>query len=214
MSYSAHLTSLFKTLKAVTTENTPQSFERLLELVDGSTAAHFALDRHAWRTQPYAMKLPINATAKFEMSIFCVPKGRRIPVHDHPHMMVLGKVLHGAMRMRVFRWRKDPAQSHFAGGDAVLSFDGVVTPETELFALDTPARNLHELEALEDAAFFDVMYPPYQEGVRDCHYFKAKPKSGKIYSLEIVQPLDFVCTLGDYLGPRPDTSVFVDQEEA
>merc|ERR1719162_2546335 len=102
--------------------------------------------------------------------------GARIPLHDHPDMHVFGRLLHG--RMRVLSFDPEPyplvqqsTDSRLPAGScwARRRPDEILGPEPTTYGLGPEDGNLHELHALEDCAFFDVVVPPYNpaEG-RDC----------------------------------------------
>jgi len=100
-------------------------------------------------------------------SLFYLPQGAVIPLHDHPSMTVISKVLVGRLRMRTLLWL-DPAQG--------LARD---EGEKELDAADPAlvmaqrAGVLHEIRALAECIFFDLFSPYYaEEEGRDCSYYQ------------------------------------------
>lgn len=104
-------------------------------------------------------------------AVFLLPAGHRIPIHDHPEMTVLLKVLWGHMEIRAFDW---------ATGDDMQGLARVVQEEMIDGASDTQVvrpsfANLHELKAHSDVAFLDIFSPYYcDQSGRPCHYYRAQ----------------------------------------
>jgi len=42
------------------------------------------------------------------MGVFCFPAGATLPLHDHPEMVVLSKLLYGSVRVRSYDWVAAP----------------------------------------------------------------------------------------------------------
>ena len=109
-----------------------------------------------------------------EIGLFFLPCGQRIPLHDHPHIHVWMRVLCGRLRATSFTWQGPPLARR--SGDAVL---GETSP---VWAVLPEHDNLHELEALEDVAFLDVLRPPYIDG-RVCTYYQNTPARGDLWHM-------------------------------
>lgn len=101
-------------------------------------------------------------------SLFLVPRGGVLPLHDHPGMTVLLRIVAGRFSVRSYDWA-DPPGSGLARpvGEFVLAAGD---PVQVLF----PNRgNLHRIEALEDGAFLDLFSPYYcEEEGRPCTYYR------------------------------------------
>ncbi|XP_016350946.1 2-aminoethanethiol dioxygenase-like isoform X2 [Sinocyclocheilus anshuiensis] len=140
----------------------------------------------------------ICETDVFSMGAFLLKSGASIPLHDHPGMNGMLKVLYGKgddVRRAVLRTSE---QFSDQSGPCIL----------------TPLKdNLHEIDAVEGpAAFLDILAPPYDpDNGRDCHYYRVLQTAGKkseqsgedeAWLLEIPQPDDFWCAGEPYPGPE------------
>lgn len=110
------------------------------------------------------------------VAVFFLRAGTSLPLHDHPGMHVFGRLLFG--QMRVLNFDPVPGSPPPVGGPegsflATLRDDAVLGPHAVTYGLGPNEGNYHELHALEDTAFFDVLSPPYDEYAgRDCNYFR------------------------------------------
>jgi len=111
----------------------------------------------------------VHCGRELTVCVFVMRKGSKIPLHDHPGMWVFGRLLLGKLRVRSF----DPdGQLRTAPLPAQLRADLVLGPSPTTFSLGPEEGNLHELEAVEDCAFLDVLTPSYDpQHERDCTYF-------------------------------------------
>eukprot|EP00747_Dinoflagellata_sp_TGD_P178579 gnl/TRDRNA2_/TRDRNA2_27757_c0_seq1.p1 gnl/TRDRNA2_/TRDRNA2_27757_c0~~gnl/TRDRNA2_/TRDRNA2_27757_c0_seq1.p1 ORF type:complete len:379 (+),score=14.44 gnl/TRDRNA2_/TRDRNA2_27757_c0_seq1:57-1193(+) len=137
--------------------------------------------------------------------IFMLRAGAVIPLHDHPNMHVFGRLLFGRMRVRSFDPDPQPCQPHFRSRrGATLRSDKVSGPSPVSYGLGPQEGNVHELQALDDCAFFDILTPPYDSGAgRDCTYFfhePVDPNTGRCLLVEY-QPADFTTESVRYKGP-------------
>ncbi|KAI4898706.1 hypothetical protein NFI96_008758 [Prochilodus magdalenae] len=174
----------------------------------------------------------ICETDTFSMGVFLLRRGTSIPLHDHPGMNGMLKVLYGKVRIMCYDKLERPQSASEAGGggpsppqplspsQSQSSSQQAVLRSTGEFThlggpcLLTPLRdNLHQIEAVEGpAAFLDILAPPYDpdEG-RDCHYYRVIHSVGgeagqnskeETWLLEIPQPDDFWCGGEPYPGPE------------
>ena len=58
---------------------------------------------------------------EFEIVVFLFPAGAAIPLHDHPKMSVLSKVLYGALAMKSFDWAVPPTAADLEALTAEIS---------------------------------------------------------------------------------------------
>ncbi|XP_015234778.1 PREDICTED: 2-aminoethanethiol dioxygenase [Cyprinodon variegatus] len=146
---------------------------------------------------PPVTYMHICETEVFSMGVFLLKAGTSIPLHDHPGMNGMIKVLYGKIKVRCF----DKMENSLT---AVPQFDPPPAPlqaaalwrsvlrSVAQYAEDsgpcllTPVRdNLHQIDAVDGpAAFLDILAPPYSpDDGRDCHYYKvlqsvAEPGTG------------------------------------
>jgi len=165
----------------------------------------------------------------FSMGVFLLKPGTSIPLHDHPGMNGMLKVLYGKVNIRCYdkldkavgaesetERQFEPPQMPFQGDDvrrAVLRSSGEFSEQSGPCILSPLKDNLHEIDAVDGpAAFLDILAPPYDpDDGRDCHYYKVLQTAGKkseqsgedeTWVLEIPQPDDFWCGGEPYPGPK------------
>ena len=121
----------------------------------------------------------IYSDTSLSMSIFVLPPGGCIPLHDHPGMTVLSKLLFGSLRVVSYDMpasRLGATQRHLLCAPATSR---TVDAPCSTLRLDAEQGNIHAFEALSHTAIFDVLTPPYndREG-RSCHYY-VEEESGR-----------------------------------
>ena len=57
-------------------------------------------------TYPPLEYLKLHESAAFAMGVFCFPENGKIPLHDHPGMTVVSKLLYGRVRVLSYDWAK------------------------------------------------------------------------------------------------------------
>ena len=174
--------------------------------------------------------LLLHDSPQFTMGVFSFPKHGFIPLHDHPGMTVVSKLLYGRVRVRSFDWveaedgeddggggggdgEKDTAEKHGSNQPrlARLVADRETQAPTSPLALFPHDANIHTFHAVTACALLDVLHPPYAVGGgRDCHYFmevECGPNGetcarDEAWLLEIECPDQFIVHRGHYRGPR------------
>ena len=137
--------------------------------------------------------IPIWEDSVFSMGIFVIRRGAAIPLHDHPNMHGVIKVIHGKIRLRSYTRLPETVLSESLRRQLDLKLKPWQRPHvfparrepTCMASSDsdpcvlTPAKaNLHELIAVDGpAAFLDILAPPYDHdtglpGSRQCHYYQ------------------------------------------
>ncbi|XP_008805905.2 plant cysteine oxidase 3-like [Phoenix dactylifera] len=150
----------------------------------------------------------IHECDDFSMGVFCFPAGASLPLHDHPGMVVLSKVLYGSVSVKSYDWFITPSSRPRKGGLAkVVADDWVLQAQCKASVL-FPRRggNIHSFTALTPCAILDVLAPPYSDELgRLCTYFSEIPiPSLPRFSIleEIDLPEDLVVAGAPYLGPE------------
>ena len=134
---------------------------------------------------------------EYAIATFILQPSARIPLHDHPGMTVLSRVISGSMRVTSFDVGAD--------GKARRS-ESVLSSDDGPAALFPSVNNVHEFRAGADGAcVLDVIVPPYDEDAgRACHYFEAAAIGDGVFRLrEVPEPADFECLGAVYTGLRP-----------
>lgn len=173
---------------------------------------------------PPVTYMHIYETDRFSMGVFLLKSGASIPLHDHPGMHGVLKVMYGKVRISCFDRLERPAggaqvapplppAQMSALRRSVLRSTGEYTEESGPCVLSPDRDNLHQIDAVDGpTAFMDILAPPYDpdEG-RDCHYYKvltgaevqhAEQKEKEVWLMEISQPPDFWCGGEPYPGPE------------
>lgn len=173
--------------------------------------------------------MPIANHHKFSLVLIVMPPQTRIPLHDHPGMMVVSQLLHGRLRTLCLDAEHSRTPTPSTPVDAVNNGFGmpaeyvttgsprlrtlraaVVHEETvespqQLRLFPRAGGNIHSFEALSPVAIFDLMTPPYAaHESRDCQYFEqiggAKLDGRSL--LLTCPPADFYTEPWPYTGPR------------
>ncbi|XP_038587106.1 2-aminoethanethiol (cysteamine) dioxygenase b [Micropterus salmoides] len=171
---------------------------------------------------PPVTYMHICETDHFSMGVFLLKSGASIPLHDHPGMHGMLKVMYGKVRISCFdrlagspqvNPQLPPAQVD-ALRRSVLRSTGEYTEESGPCVLTPDRDNLHQIDAVDGpTAFMDILAPPYDpDDGRDCHYYKVlteaevknteKKKEEEVWLMEISQPQEFWCGGEPYPGPE------------
>ncbi|RVE60022.1 hypothetical protein OJAV_G00194710 [Oryzias javanicus] len=226
----------FKGMKTSTNGDNKVVADKLISLVTAVRAADLKIaprrskgDSGAAGLQnPPVTYMHICETEAFSMGVFLLRPGASIPLHDHPGMNGMLKVLYGKVNVRCFDKLEGGASPPFEPPLEPLQRASVWRSVLRSVAqyseesgpcLLTPVRdNLHQIDAVEGpAAFLDILAPPYNpDDGRDCHYYRRlqtaagegtvakggqKEKDEEVWLLEIPQPEDFWCGGEPYPGP-------------
>ena len=168
--------------------------------IDALLTAMSAVDAAALGIQEYkgaCTYLGIVEHADYAIAAFVLAPHAKIPLHDHPHMTVLSRVVRGSLHVTSFDVGAD--------GKARRS-SSIMTSADGPAALFPSVNNVHEFRAGDGGAVvLDVIVPPYDEDAgRACHYFEAAAIGDGVFRLrEVPEPADFECLGAVYNGLRP-----------
>ncbi|KAH7661569.1 Cysteine oxygenase/2-aminoethanethiol dioxygenase protein [Dioscorea alata] len=118
----------------------------------------------------------------FSLCILLLPPGAVIPLHNHPGMTVLSKLLVGSMHIKAYDW-VDPVRVVDSEAPSTklrlarLVVDSVfAAPCKSSILFPTTGGNIHTFVASTSCVVLDVLGPPYlNEDGRDCTYYKEHP---------------------------------------
>ncbi|CAL8258993.1 unnamed protein product [Lota lota] len=174
---------------------------------------------------PPVTYMHICETDEFSMGVFLLKRGASIPLHDHPGMHGMLKVMYGKTRITCFDLLDKSPLSGASTGEpqsgslrrSVLRSTGEYTEHSGPCVLAPHRDNLHRIDAVDGpTAFLDILAPPYDpDDGRDCHYYKVVPEAAReaggpqtpqdhgseVWLMEISQPPDFWCGSEPYPGP-------------
>lgn len=170
---------------------------------------------------PPVTYMHICETDQFSMGVFLLKSGASIPLHDHPGMHGMLRVMYGKVRISCFDRLERPQVSGpqpsgpQLGGlrRSVLRSTGEYTAESGPCVLFPDRDNLHHIDAVDGpTAFLDILAPPYDpDDGRDCHYYRVlseteerggAQKDQEVWLMEIPQPAEFWCGSEPYPGPE------------
>jgi len=122
------------------------------------------------------------------MGVFVVRNGCRLPLHDHPGMHGMIKILHGTVNFKSYSLVEDDAirfaqirtslSQHFTKPFLLVQkhdSDKLMGTDSNAIYLTPKDGNYHELIAVDGpAVFFDVLSPSYdiETGTRPCNYYR------------------------------------------
>ena len=142
-------------------------------------------------------------------------EGTVIPLHNHPHMTVMSKLLYGSLRVRAFDWADDddgnPGTAPNVPRLARMVRDERVAAPANAFALYPRSRgNIHVFTAAEPSAVW-TSSRPVRHRVRSrlpllrggsVRAGRGSAPPGHAWLLEVDCPDDFEVERGEYHGPR------------
>ncbi|MBS1889656.1 MAG: hypothetical protein JST59_00055 [Actinobacteria bacterium] len=119
------------------------------------------------------------------LSVYCLPKGVVMPIHDHPSMFVMSYVLFGEMFARTYtRMGKD-----------VFKKESRTLKKNEYMVIEGERHNLHEMTGVENTLFLDIIFPDYNYSSRQCtHYEEPPSQPGDMVRLKVVEEPDYEMT--------------------
>ncbi|CAM9788902.1 unnamed protein product [Ectocarpus sp. 4 AP-2014] len=173
----------------------------VLKLMDKLQPRDLGLSERDFQGLTHSLCMPVfgGPAACFEMTVFVLPKGGEIPLHDHPNMAVLSTILFGTLDVTSYDTEEEEGEEEEQGsrqeGGTVADAElrrkeaqrvvfaqqrqqqegGRVTAATPSFLLTPSEGNVHSFRAPTACAVFDVLIPPYDSSRgRKCSYFRAE----------------------------------------
>eukprot|EP00596_Hydrurales_sp_CCMP1899_P004250 CAMPEP_0119040476 /NCGR_PEP_ID=MMETSP1177-20130426/10396_1 /TAXON_ID=2985 /ORGANISM="Ochromonas sp, Strain CCMP1899" /LENGTH=239 /DNA_ID=CAMNT_0007005539 /DNA_START=292 /DNA_END=1008 /DNA_ORIENTATION=+ len=117
---------------------------------------------------------------EFDIQVFVIPKGKQLPLHDHPNMIVLSKLISGTLSVRSFSPdRSSSSNSQTSAGNAALTLSAKRNPSDGAWLLSPNEGNIHELISENTAIVLDVLLPPYSEPDRPCNFYRSVERDGQ-----------------------------------
>lgn len=140
-----------------------------------------AMDVGACQGPPIITQTTIYSCRNFSIVIFFLPPTAVIPLHNHPGMTVLSKLLLGSLHVKSYDW-VNPAVLVGSTHDDRLRLANLVldadfsAPSETLVLYPEAGGNMHRFAAATPCALLDVLGPPYSKD-RDCTYYQDFPYS-------------------------------------
>ncbi len=167
--------------------------------------------------------------SQVSIGVFVLKSGAALPLHDHPEMHGIIRVIHGTISVESFsELQEQPIPESIT--EQLRSWQhhlikpvkrhNQVDIDTQSNACDlTPTEgNFHAISSVNGpAAFLDILAPPYDHatGSRECHYYKellhrdfdtncqeSQELTPDSYLIRIPQPSDFFGDSAPYCGPE------------
>lgn len=212
------------------------NIDKLLALTGSLTASDVGLSSRGdtLTTLPYGRHAPICHINVLEhadvtVSIFIVRKGMKLPLHDHPGMTGVIKVLYGTLKITSYKATNGCLSLDEHSSLNIIPVtklpDVILTSSSDCQLLTPHIGNFHTIQSVgADAAMFDILSPPYDEN-RECNFYREIPQENKnndtgtntdgncvVYLQRISQPSSFYCDQLPYTGPSIE--VLSDDEES
>ena len=138
------------------------------------------------------------------VGIFIIKCHHRIPLHDHPHMFGLIKVLDGQGHLNAYNVLAEKNKNELLCSRFTSTS---ITSQSETAVLYPNQSNIHEIYAInnEHCAFLDILSPPYSNE-NDCTCYIAVPLTGssnneRDYILKRIFDDEYYTESLQYTGP-------------
>lgn len=207
-----------------------ENFQTLTSLADKVTANDVKLDTRLLdrtfnaigRRKPPVTYIEIYEDDSVTIGIFILRSGVKLPLHDHPGMHGILKVIFGTVSIQSYNVvpLNNTAYNDIEESEHMLAEKLPITTisQSDKACTLTPSeRNLHEICSIDGpAAFLDILAPPYETEPlnvtnlkdRSCHYFEEVPLITQIYGENVKKlrvtpsPPEFWSDSAPYKGPE------------
>lgn len=177
-------------------KNFPSRLKELLKMLNKLQASDLSFDPDKVRGKlsknlvKYSVpvtSIDITENKHFGMVIFLFKDGARMPIHDHPGMFGVIKVIHGTVRITSYNPSPNVVDKTVERQDVrnrmknstldtlvpvKLHSSENVSSKDEPRVLTPTVGNYHEISAVGGtAAIFDILAPPYDGFKHDCKFY-------------------------------------------
>lgn len=149
-----------------------------LEAMNDVELSDLGIDLEYVQNAKESVCMNIVNSADFDIQLFIIPAGKQLPLHDHPNMVVLSKVIAGDLSVRSFSLVGSSSDSDKSSQEAELILSSTRSPSDAAWLLTPEVGNIHELKAAKTTVVFDVLMPPYSEPERPCNFYKSVESDG------------------------------------
>ncbi|KAF7991234.1 hypothetical protein HCN44_002796 [Aphidius gifuensis] len=199
----------------------PKNFEKLKYLMNNMTCNDVKVDKTILdivekQDAPMSV-INIYENNDITIAIFLLKHGVTLPMHDHPGMHGLLKVICGSVKIDTYTIQVEPDEkiNYHEGVMAVKHPPIIADKNSSACVLSPDERNFHEIHCTNGpAAFLDILSPPYDidyeefdKSIRPCTFFRQSSQDNhsinetnvKLIAFEL--PSKFYSTNLQYLGP-------------
>jgi hypothetical protein len=133
----------------------------------------------------------------FALGMFILAHSEEIPLHDHPGMHVITKVLRGKIKVNCY------SKETFNNQEKQVKFKGshYLDSSSKCFVTFPIENNLHSITSLEgDAVFLDIFAPSYDEE-RPCTYYLEPEEAlnvNDLINIKVRENIEFRCLYKKY----------------
>lgn len=194
-------------------ERFESNLEKLVSIMSNLTAQDVNLDPGLLlpcsRSSAPVTYIEILEHPRFTINMFVLRPGSKLPLHDHPQMHGICKVVQGKVRIRNFTLEMEDSAVENKRIIARIEPEKIVSELDSPVVLTPKKGNIHEIQAVDGgAAFVDVLAPPYLSdidgrGPRPCHYFIEVKSNLNGYAefVKVNRVSDYWTDFSPYLGP-------------
>lgn len=158
-------------------------------------------------------KAPCTFIALFEselftLTIFILRSNYSMPLHDHPGITGILKMLYGSAQIQSFTRTEHsedlPLLSVGSRFKVNVEPQVVIDPESEPAILTPHLGNFHEISNVGavPCAFLDVLSPCYGDAERECSYFRKLTVENQLFLEKIPAPHSYYCDSLYYPLPK------------